>query len=411
MSGEWAKRSLEDVADLIMGQSPPGRSYNSSGDGTAFLQGKAEFGDVCPKHLKWTTEPKKIAPRDSILVSVRAPVGATNLAQQDYAIGRGLAAIVPRDDVDAHYIFYSFRYRQALFEELGTGSTFKSVNKSALASFPLAIPPRDEQRAIAHVLRTVQWAKEQTEQLIAAVSLLKITLMRHLFTYGIHPESTTGSLRQTPFGAIPRGWHVRLLGDCAVIRGGIAKGRDLRGASTIEVPYLRVANVQDGYLDLRTIKTLKVKRDELEQFRLHAGDVLLTEGGDFDKLGRGYIWRGEIDPCVHQNHIFAVRAHPETVLPEYLAYLLQSPYGKRYFLKVGHRTTHLASINKTKVRELPVHLPPLAEQEEISSLLAIADRKIATEQQRRDALDQLFKTLLHELMTGKIRLTDWPEAA
>ena len=112
----------------------------------------------------------------------------------------------------------------------------------------------------------------------------------------------------------------------------LAKGRKLEDNHIVTLPYLRVANVQDGYLDLTEIKTIELRSTEVERYKLYPGDVLVTEGGDFDKLGRGFLWNGEIPECVHQNHIFAIRAHKDILMPEYLAYLIQSNYGKAYFL-------------------------------------------------------------------------------
>jgi type I restriction enzyme S subunit len=130
----------------------------------------------------------------------------------------------------------------------------------------------------------------------------------------------------------------------------------------------------------------------------------MTEGGDFDKLGRGFIWNGEIDDCVHQNHVFAVRADQNRLMPEFLAYLSQSSYGKAYFLNVAHRTTNLASINSTKLKALPVLLPPKDEQVIIVGTLRVADIKIAAEEDRKTALHAFFKSMLHQLMTGQLRL-------
>ncbi len=190
----------------------------------------------------------------------------------------------------------------------------------------------------------------------------------------------------------------------AYVQTGAAKGRRLVGEDTVTVPYLRVANVQDGYLDLTEVKDIRVRRSELRRYSLQRGDVLLTEGGDFDKLGRGFVWEGQIAVCVHQNHIFAVRTDRSRLLPGYLAYLAQSEYGKAYFLTVAHRTTHLACINSTKLKAFPIALPTLEEQERIANLLGSVDRKIDAEQKRRAALDELLGSLLQQLMTGQVRL-------
>ena len=175
----------------------------------------------------------------------------------------------------------------------------------------------------------------------------------------------------------------------------------------VDVPYLRVANVQDGHLDLSEMKQIHIRRSEVERYRLQTGDVVLTEGGDFDKLGRGFIWRGELDLCVHQNHVFAVRPDRKRLLPEFFAYLAQSAYGKAYFLKVAHKTTNLACINSTKLKAFPVLIPPtLDEQREIVEILDAIDRKISLYQRKRALLEDLFKALLHKLMTGEIQVAD-----
>ena len=193
------------------------------------------------------------------------------------------------------------------------------------------------------------------------------------------------------------------LAKCAYIQTGTTKERRFKGGeATIEVPYLRVANVQDGYLDLSEIKYIKIRASEYDRYRLKAGDVLMTEGGDADKLGRGFIWNEEVPGCVHQNHVFAVRVNRELLTPEFLSYQTQSPYGKAYFLNVGHRTTNLASINSTKLGAYPVLLAPRDEQERIVDVLSACDAKIAALERESALLDELFRALLEELMTGRV---------
>ncbi len=282
------------------------------------------------------------------------------------------------------------------------GSSYPAVTDSDVLGTTLPVPPLIEQRAIAHVLSTVQRAREATEAVIAAARELKRSLMHELFTHGARPGPS--ETRRTPFGEVPDYWRATTLEDCAFVQTGVAKGRRINGDEAVTVPYLRVANVQDGYLDLREIKGITIRRSEVERYRLRDGDVLLTEGGDFDKLGRGCIWMGQVPGCVHQNHIFAVRARPDQAVPEYLAYLMQSSYGKAYFLTVAHRTTHLACINSTKLRQFPVPLPPLDEQKRIATVLGAVDRKIEAEEKRRAALEKLSGSLLRDLMSGRVRL-------
>lgn len=292
------------------------------------------------------------------------------------------------------------------------GSSYPAVTDRAVLEEVIVLPPLAEQRAIAEILGTVKRAKEATEKVITTGRKLKRSVIRRLFTYGPVPSGQAGNvdLRDTDFGPVPRHWEIRPLGECALIQSGVTKGRRLDKSTTIEVPYLRVANVQDGFLDLKNVKTIAIKEDELERYRLRVGDVLFTEGGDIDKLGRGHIWHGDVDTCVHQNHIFAVRPDLEQLSPEYLSYLVQSSYGKAYFLRVGHRTTHLASINRAKLAAFPVLIPPREEQKEIARLIAAVEHKIDVEVHRQDGFERLFDSLLSGLLTG-LRRIEQPEVA
>lgn len=129
------------------------------------------------------------------------------------------------------------------------------------------------------------------------------------------------------------------------------------------MPYMRVANVKDGYLDLAEVKTIEIKRSEVEKLLIRPGDLLMTEGGDPDKLGRAALWSGEIETCVHQNHVFKVRSDRARLSPVYLRALAGSAYGKAHFLGVAKKTTGIASINKTQLSAFPVRLPPLSRQQ------------------------------------------------
>ncbi len=206
-------------------------------------------------------------------------------------------------------------------------------------------------------------------------------------------------VQETPYGPLPAHWRVMPLEQCAVVQTGVAKGRKIDSDDMVTVPYLRVANVQDGYLDLSEIKEITIRRSEVDRFALQGGDVLLTEGGDFDKLGRGFLWHSQIPGCVHQNHIFAVRSKRELLDPEFLAYLIQSSYGKGYFLSVAHKTTNLACINTTKLKALPTPIPPKSEQRTIANILHIVQRAKDAAEAVVVAARRFKQSLLRHLFT------------
>lgn len=209
--------------------------------------------------------------------------------------------------------------------------------------------------------------------------------------------------KQTELGVIPEEWDVRPLRDVAQIRSGIAKNANTVTADPVLVHYLRVANVQDGFLDLSEMSRIEVSRSDLQRFAVLPGDVLMNEGGDRDKLGRGSIWRGEFQPCIHQNHVFVVRCG-RSVIPDYLTIWSAGSTARRYFLVAGKQTTNLASINKTALGKLPVLVPDPVEQRaiaealsDVDGLLGGLDRLIA---KKRD----LKHAAMQQLLTGQTRL-------
>lgn len=175
-------------------------------------------------------------------------------------------------------------------------------------------------------------------------------------------------------GRIPASWPIVRLKYLAEIQTGLTLGKNYGEQTLVERPYLRVANVQDGFLDLSEITTVWVPAEDVARHELRRGDVLMTEGGDFDKLGRGYVWEGQIEGCLHQNHVFAVRPVHHRLESHFLAHLMTSAYGRAYFTSTSQQTTNLASTNSTKLGDFPVPLPSMSQQR---SIVAYLDRKTA----------------------------------
>ncbi|SNS03042.1 type I restriction enzyme, S subunit [Humidesulfovibrio mexicanus] len=217
--------------------------------------------------------------------------------------------------------------------------------------------------------------------------------------------------KRTEVGVIPEEWEVTSLNTLAMIRTGIAKNSKVVPANPVQVHYLRVANVQDGYLDLSDMAKLTVSQEDIRHYAVLPGDVLMNEGGDLDKLGRGTLWSGELTPCVHQNHVFVVRCG-ENLIPHFLNCWTGSTQARRYFLLAGRQTTNLASINKTSLGQLPVPRPPLPEQRAIAAALSDVDALLAKLDQLLAKKRDLKQAAMQQLLTGKRRLPgfsgEWP---
>ena len=204
----------------------------------------------------------------------------------------------------------------------------------------------------------------------------------------------------------PSEWRRLRLQDVAEVRTGLAKGKkDIK--DPVKLPYLRVANVQDGHLDLREIKRITVARAEVERYLLQEGDVLLTEGGDFDKLGRGTMWQDEIPQCLHQNHVFVVRANRDELLPDYLVWLTNSPHGREYFRRCSKQSTNLASINTRQLKHYPMVLPEMTEQLRIAKVLRCADSGLHVVNRLLRARRKLKRGLFQQLLTGEQRFPEF----
>jgi type I restriction enzyme, S subunit len=209
--------------------------------------------------------------------------------------------------------------------------------------------------------------------------------------------------KMTEVGVIPEDWDVSTLSRLAGIRGGIAKNENAAVSDPVSVHYLRVANVQDGYLNLSDMSKIQLSRKNLARYMVLPGDVLMNEGGDLDKLGRGAIWRGEFNPCVHQNHVFVVRCK-ENLLPDYLNVWTTTPAARRFFLLAGKQTTNLASISKFSLGELPVAVPMAEEQRAIAQALSDTDALLASLDQLIAKKQGIKQAAMQQLLTGKTRL-------
>ena len=303
--------------------------------------------------------------------------------------------------------------------DITAATTVKHLSTRDLTKAKAKFPEVESQRKIAAILTATDIAIEKTEALIDKYQQIKAGLMHDLFTRGVLPngqlrpprEQAPEMYQETAIGWIPREWRVAKLGTMAKIVSGVTLGSQESPTNTIDAPYLRVANVQDGYLDLAEIKTVRVSRKTLEYLRLLPGDVLMNEGGDFDKLGRGAVWAGEIEDCVHQNHVFRVRTAASVLQPHYLALYSESSFGKKYFLLSSKQSTNLASINSTQLNAYPIALPPNTEQHAIVMRLDGANCRIDAMRIETEKLRAQKLGLMQDLLTGNVEVRMEKETA
>jgi type I restriction enzyme S subunit len=319
-------------------------------------------------------------------------VGKAAPALGDYEGGFGAFCKVlrPGPKVDPRYFSHFFKtqdYRLRI-SALAAGININNLRGEHLDDMQVRLPPLLEQRRIAEVLDRAEALRAKRRAALAQLDTLTESIFLDMFG---DPEAN------------PRHWAAGTpLGEVSEIVSGITVGRRVNGQQVRTVRYLAVVNVQDKALDLSVAKTIDATDDEIRRFRLRADDLLLTEGGDPDKLGRGTLWKDEVPECIHQNHIFRVRLTSGEVDPLFLNWLVGSKRGKRYFLKSAKQTTGIASINMTQLRGFPLLIPPMALQREFGRRIAGAEELKSAYGASLAESDALFSSLQHRAFAGQL---------
>ena len=286
-------------------------------------------------------------------------------------------------EIDQQYLYYYLKSSATSYriKEVATGSVRDNLRLSMLYDFMIELPSLDVQRQIVSNLDLLaSIIRQRNQQLTKLDELIKA---RFVEMFG---DMLLNSLE----------WPEKPLEGLADIVSGITKGRKTTETGLIEVPYMAVSNVKSGYIDWTTIKTILATKQEIEQYRLMPDDILMTEGGDPDKVGRGAIIKNPLKDSIHQNHIFRVRLDKSELLPAYFAEYLQHQKAKRYFLGCAKQTTGIASINMRQLRALPVLIPPLPLQNQFAAFVAEVDKSKVEVQKALDQTQLLFDSLMQQ---------------
>ena len=286
-------------------------------------------------------------------------------------------------EINHQYLFYYLKSNFALqnIKAVATGSVRDNLKFEMLKEFQIKLLPLEEQNLIVEKLDLItKLIEEYKSELDKYDELIKARFVEMFGDMYLNSK----------------GWSEIKLESMADVSSGITKGRKTKGEDLTEVPYMAVSNVKDGYIDWTTIKTIRVTQNEIEKYRLLPNDVLITEGGDPDKVGRGAIIKDPLENCIHQNHIFRVRLNESVMLPVFFSEYLQHQRSKSYFLGCAKQTTGIASINMKQLRALPVQVPPLSEQEKFALFKEQVDKSKLAVQKSLEKTQQLFDSLMQE---------------
>lgn len=352
---------------------------------TALTGGQIDANDA----VDWITEKAikessaKIIPQNSIMVGMRVGVGKVAINTVAMSTNQDIISLLEVDESKWNKDFLC-KYLQSKREYLNSqarGATIKGIKIDVLSKLIVPQISLEDQRyisqAIDNVKRIIDFRKQEIRELDELIRARFVEMFGDMYLNS-------------------KGWSEAKLESMADVVSGITKGRKTKSEDLTEVPYMAVSNVKDGYIDWTTVKTIEATQQEIEQYRLLADDVLMTEGGDPDKVGRGAIIKEPLENCIHQNHIFRVRLDESVVLPEFFAEYLQHQRSKRYFLGCAKQTTGIASINMTQLRALPVLIPPLSKQEEFVLFKSQVDKSKVEVQKALDETQKLFDSLMQQ---------------
>ena len=454
----WVWTTLEEISEIILGQSPPSSTYNTDGKGLPFYQGKLEFGETYPTPRKWCTAPKKIAEKGDVFISVRAPVGPTNLCPEKSCVGRGLAAIRGLSDIEPFFILYLMRAYEDELAGRGVGTTFNAITGNQLKTFEIPLSPLPEQHRVVvkieelftkldaginelhkaqsqlkryrqSVLKaafegklTEAWRAEHQEEIEPASVLLERILkerrekweaeqLKQMQAKGKMPKDDKWKVKYkepvapdtSELPKLPEGWAWATVEQLlAKIQYGSSKktGDDSNG-----VPVLRMGNIVDGKIVLDNLKYLPTEHEEFPELLLDKGDLLFNRTNSRELVGKTAVYTGIPNPCSFASYLIRVRFNPriDSMIVEYY---INSVYGKNWILSVVSQQAGQANVNGTKLKLLAVPMPPEKEQqilvEEVERCLSAADEVEKTVTAELKRAEQLRQSILKKAFSGKL---------
>ncbi|MDS0261888.1 restriction endonuclease subunit S [Haloarcula sp. S1CR25-12] len=379
---EWDIHPLSESTEIIPGNSPPSSTYNEDGEGLPFFQGNSEFGHFHPVADTWCSDPRKEAKTNDVLMSIRAPVGDLNIADQHCCIGRGLAAFRP-EDINGLYLFYHLAERRGWLSRLATGSTFKSVTKSDLQHLDLPVPPIKEQRRIATVLYAVDRAIEKTDEIIEQTKRVKSAVSQHYFEdYDtIRREENPDSVDMVE------------LSNLVNFKPGKAWKTDNLSEEGLKI--VRISNLtgeKEAYW--------QYDGDYDEKRVIEDGDLLFSWAGMKSSIGV-HIYHGE--KALLNQHIYNL--DPKTSMGrEYLYYYLDYRMSDLYSLSQGGAVQ--IHLTKDIIERILVPKIDSKKQEAVVSHLSEIDDALQNEINQKNRLKRLKQGLMQDLLSGKVRTTD-----
>ena len=394
---DWGHSILSNFLTFNMGQSPPSESYNENQDGLPFFQGVTEFRYMYPEHKFWCSEPKKVAKKDQILFSVRAPVGEINISKTECCIGRGLTAVIPKND-HLRYCYYSLYYFKNHFIQYSQGTTYDAIDKNSLKIIKIPYTSnKDEQQKIASILSGVDALIESTQKTVEKTERLKKGLMQQILTRGINHKKFKSV--KWLFGKeikIPEEWEMSTIESISkkLVSGG-TPSTTISEYWNGDIPWTRSSILLDPYLKSgeRFITSEGLKNSS--SVLIPKNNLLVSS-----RVSVGNISINVIDIAISQD-VTGIIINKSYVQFEFLYWYLKQYIKKLVLISQG---TTIKGFTRKELANLLIFLPSLSEQQKIASILSGVDAHIQKNQEYKEKMQILKKGLMQKLLTGKIRV-------
>lgn len=392
-------KSISKFTEVITGGTPStGKSEYWDGNIPWLNSGVLNDGDI-KTPSKYITElglknsSARLMPKDTVLIALTGTTtGQVGYLSFEATANQSVTGILPSKEHHPRYLYYYLKSQREKIQGDAFGGAQPHINQKYIKDFKVPLPLLNDQICIANLLDQVEsLIIKRKESITLLDELLKSTFL-NMFDYRDIPKL----LEKSP---------IQKLEEVSDVVSGITKGKQNLKDDLFEVPYMRVANVQDGHLNLKEIKSISATISDIEKYLLKVDDILLTEGGDADKLGRGTVWNGEVQKCIHQNHIFRVRIKDKNELhPIYLSHLIASQYGKKYFLKAAKQTTGIATINSKQLKSFPVIKPSIKLQQQFVEIVQQVEQTKTIFLESLEELENLFASLSQMAFKGELDL-------